>query len=465
VKKVMKSEKFTGLFSPAGSRLFRRLPARILTVIATGGIAALLLIAPAQAEDALQSLLNPAAPEAPAATQDTSQGIAAVVNDKIISRYDLQQRVKLIMATSGIPDTPDNVARIEPQILRALIDEALELQEAKRLDIKVEQKEIDKEFESIAKRANMSLDQINAYLKQNGVSKDSLLDQIRADIAWNKLIGQQFGAQISVGEDEIDDVMRRLKEESDQPRYLVSEILLTFDNPAQEQEMVTGAQRLVDQMRQGAPFASVARQFSQSPSSANGGDIGWVHASQLPAEVAPTVQKMEISAISDPIKTLSGVYIVQLRNKQTGIGPDPMRDQWTLVHILLPLTPDAPPAAVERRATETTKFIHDFKSCADLAGQIKNYVGGVAGAAQQVTFGELDAKLRGALSKAKPGEILPPIRSAQGIEMVAVCDHKADQTAMPTRDSIEDNLFSQQLSMMARRHLRDLRRDAVIEIR
>ncbi|HEX7774892.1 MAG TPA: peptidylprolyl isomerase [Parvibaculum sp.] len=462
----MKPEKFAGLFLPAGYRLFRTLPARILAGIAAVSFAGFLAVAPAHAEDALQSLLNPAPQEAaPAPQPDASQGIAAVVNDKIISRYDLEQRVKLIMATSGIPNTPENVSRIEPQVLRALVDEALEMQEAKRLDVKVEQSDINKELDSIAKRANMSPAEIDAYLKHNGVSKSSLVDQIQADIAWNKVIGQQFGALISVGEDEIDDVLKRLKEESDQPRYLVSEILLTFDNPSQEQEMMGGAQRLADQIRQGAPFASVARQFSQSPSSANGGDIGWVHASQLPEEIAPTVEKMDIGAVSDPIKTLNGVYIVQLRNKQTGLGPDPMHDQWTLIHILLPLTPDAPQAAVARRATETTKFVNEFKSCDGVQDQIKAYVGGVAGAAQTVTFGELDAKLRAALSNAKPGQILTPIRSAQGIEMVAVCGHKADDTSMPTRDAIEDNLFSQQLSMMARRHLRDLRRDAVVEIR
>lgn len=462
----MKSEKFAGLFLPVGGGVLRYLRARILAGISAACVAVLLGLSPAHAEDALQSLINSSAPtEAAPKPVDSSQGIAAVVNDKIISRYDLEQRLKLIMATSGIPNTPENISRIEPQVLRALIDEALEMQEAKRLDVKVDKKDVDAEFDSIAKRANMSPAQIDEYLKVNGVSKSSLIDQITADIAWNKLVGQQFGSLISVGEGEVDDVMQRLKEESDQPRFLVSEILLTFDNPAQEQEMVSGAQRLVDQMRQGAPFAAVARQFSQSPSAANGGDIGWVHASQLPSEVAPVVQKMDIGTISDPIKTLNGVYVLQLRNKQTGLGPDPMRDQWVLSHILLPLSANAPAAAVERRATETTKFVKEFKSCDGLQEQIKGYLGGVAGAQQTVTFGELDAKLRSALSKAKPGEILPPIRSAQGIEMVAVCGHKADDTAMPTRDTIEDNLFSQQLSMMARRHLRDLRRDAVIEVR
>lgn len=445
---IMKSEKLACSFTPAGGNLFRRIAIHFglwLSVFClAGGFAA----GPARAADV-----------------DSAQGIAAVVNDQIVSRYDLEQRVKLIMVTSGIPNTPENVNRIESQVLRSLVDEALEKQEAKRLEIKVENDEVEKQLEGIAKRANMTMTQIDAFLKQNDVSKASLVGQIYADIAWNKVVNQQFGPLVSVGEEEVDEVMKRLKDESDQPRYLVSEILLTFDTPAQEQEISGGALRLADQIRRGAPFAAVAQQFSQSPSSANGGDIGWVHLSQLPREVAPIVEQMGIGATSDPIKTLNGLYIVQLRNKQTGLGADPMQDEWTLARIVLPLSPDAPAPLVERRATEATKLAREFKSCDELPEQIKAYVGGIAETPRTVSFSKLDTRMQSALSKSKPGQIIPPIRSNQGIEMVAVCSKKTVDTQMPTREAIEDNLYAQQLSMMARRHLRDLRRDAVIEIR
>lgn len=445
----MNSEKLACSFTPARENLFRRLAVQVGAGLAVLCLAGFFAAGAARAED----------------YADSSQGIAAVVNDQIVSRYDLEQRVKLIMVTSGIPNTPENKNRIEGQVLRSLVDEALEKQEARRLEIKVEDDEVTKQMEGIAKRANMSMEQIDAFLKENDISKDSLISQIYADIAWNKVISQQFGPLVTVGEEEITEIVNRLKAESDQPRYLVSEILLTFDTPAQEQEMTGGAHRLADQIRQGAPFGAVAQQFSQSPSSANGGDIGWVHLSQLPREVAPMVEQMGIGAVSDPIKTLNGLYIVQLRSKQTGLGTDPMQDQWTLAHVLLPLSPDAPAALVERRAGEATKFANEFKSCEDLGNQIKAYVGGVADEPRTVAFGKLDARLQQAVSKSKPGDVISPIRSAQGIEMVAVCDHKAYDAQLPTRDVIEDNLYSQQLSMMARRHLRDLRRDAVVEIR
>lgn len=414
---------------------------------------------PALAEDA------PAAVTPDYSGFEAQEGISAVVNDKLISNHDLNQRIKLIMVTSGIPETDENKQRIAPQVLRSLVDEQLESQEANRLDIKVDDKDVQSQIESIARRANMTMDEIESYLKENDVSMSTLIDQIRSELAWNKVANQQFAPLITVSEEEITDVLTRLNEEADQPRYLISEILLTYDNPQQEQELMAGAARLAEQMRQGAPFSSVAQQFSRSASAANGGDIGWVHLSQLPEDVAAVVGDMGIGAISAPIRTLNGIYLIQLRSKQVGVGSDPMRDEWTVMRVVLTLTPDAPPAAVERRVKDTQRFVKEFKSCAEIPAQLKSYIGGQADAPATYAFGGLDPRLQQALSKRKPGDLLPPSRSEVGIEMVAICDHKVAAGQLPTRDSIEDNLFSQQLSMMSRRHLRDLRRDAVIEMR
>lgn len=456
----MKSEKLACSVTPANKNFFHRISAKTcsgLLAMSVSGVLSLGIL--------LGASFTPSGPALAASEVDSPQGIAAVINDQIVSRFDLNQRVKLIMVTSGIPDTPENVSRLEPQVLRSLVDEVLEMQEAKRLEIKVEDKDIKDQIDGIAKRANMTSDQIDAFLAENKVSKASLLDQIRAEIAWNKVIGQSFSPTITVSEEEVTEVLDRLKEEANEPRYLVSEILLTFDTPSQEQEMMGGASRLAEQIRMGAPFSAVAQQFSRAATAANGGDMGWVHLSQLPESVSEMVGQMGIGAVSEPVKTLNGIYIIQLRNKQSSTGADPMKDEWTFRRVLLPLTPDAPQAAVERRAAESAKFISEFKSCEGIDAQIKSYLGGRADAARSAVFASLDSRMQSAVSKSKPGDVLPPLRSREGIEMVAVCDHKSNVAEMPTRDNIEDNLFSQQLSMMARRHLRDLRRDAVIEMR
>ncbi|MBI1261537.1 MAG: hypothetical protein GC184_07410 [Rhizobiales bacterium] len=395
---------------------------------------------------------------------DEQQGIAAIVNDEIISTYDLLQRVKLVMVSSGIPNTPENIARVQPQILRSLIDERLKMQEAKRTNITVSDDEIDKAIAQIASRSNMTEPEVIEFLNKGGVEKSALVNQIRADLAWNKLVQQQFGGLVSVGDSDIDEVLRRMQEESNQPRYKVSEILLTYDL-GQENEIMAGATRLVEQMRQGAPFEAVARQFSQSASAANGGDIGWVHASELPDAVADVVKNMYPGTISDPIKTRNGLYIISLGGKQSGTGADAMNDQYQLVQIVFPLSPDAPLSAVELRIKQTKEFMAAGATCENVSEAAGKYVGAVATPPKSVIASQLDPKLRQALSPMKVGDITEPLRSERGIEMVMLCGHIADEGGLPSRDAIDNNLYSQQISMMSRRHLRDLRRDAVIVVR
>lgn len=397
-------------------------------------------------------------------TSDT-QGIAAVVNDLVISSYDLDQRVKLVLLSSGIPNTSENIARIRGQVLRSLVDEYLKAQEAGRLNVTVSQEEVDEAFRRIAQRSNMTPDQITETLKEGGISRATLEQQIRVDMAWNRAMQQRFGPMVTVGENEINEVMRRLQEEAGEPRYLVSEILISFDNPGHADEISAGAQRLADQIRQGAPFEAVARQFSQSASAANGGDIGWVHSSQLPEGVREVVTQMQPDMVSDPIRTLNGFYIIALRAMQSGTGADPMRDQYQLMQVLLPLTQDADPQAVNRRAREVNEFRNSISSCDDAEQQIKKYVSGVASPRQQAIAGQLDPRVRQAIAGVPVGKASEPIRSDRGVEMIVVCGHRAAEGEMPTREQIDNTLFEQQLSMMSRRHLRDLRRDAVVVYR
>lgn len=391
-----------------------------------------------------------------------SQGIAAVVNDEIISSYDLNQRIKLVFASSGIPDTQENRDRIRPQVLRNLVDERLKGQEADRLKIEVSQDDIDRAFKRIASRSNMTVDQIDEFLKKNGVKKSTLTQQLRTDIAWNKLVGQQFGALVSVSDGEVQEVLQRLRDESDSPSYDVSEILLTFDNPSQEAEIRSGAEKLIEQIRKGAPFQAVARQFSQSASAASGGDIGWVRASQLPDPVANVVKNMQAGTVSDPIRTRNGYYIVKLRAMRRGSGADPLNDQYVLMRVLLPLTPDAAPRFVSQRAREAEAFRASVDSCEAAEKKINSYVGGKADRPRSVLAGQLDPRMREAVAGLKTGDVSEPVRSNEGVEMLVVCGYKPDEGGLPTAEQIDNNLYEQQLSMMARRHLRDLRRDAVV---
>ncbi len=392
-------------------------------------------------------------------------GIAAIVNDSVISKYDLDQRVRLVVATSGIQPTRENIERIREQVLRSLVDEQLQLQEAERLELEVQDEEVDESISGIAQRAGMSSEEIIEYLAASGVNEAALRTQITADTAWNRVIGARFAPLVQIGDDEIDETLARIASDASQLQFQLAEIYLSFDNPNQEREMAQGAQRLVEQLRAGAPFANVAQQFSQAASAAVGGDIGWVSESQLGPQIAAAVSRMDVGAVSNPIRSLNGFYIMQLRSKRQGLGPNPLETQFQIIQVIFPIAADASERALAGRVAEANKFRSEFRTCAAAPEQISAYAGARISQQSSITAAQLRNPLRDQLLKTEAGSVVPVGRTERGIEALIVCDRKDDLGNQPTRDSIENTLFNQEVSMMARRHLRDLRRDAVIEYR
>ena len=152
------------------------------------------------------------------------EGIAAIVNDEVISKFDVDQRVNLFLVTSGIERTPQNVDGLRRQVLRSLIQEKLQLQEARDSEIDVSRAEINAAMQDMAAGSNRSLDEVEKFLKENNVHIRTMEDQIEAELAWNRFVRGRFGGQISIGELEIDETLERAKQAMNQDRVNISEI-------------------------------------------------------------------------------------------------------------------------------------------------------------------------------------------------------------------------------------------------
>ncbi|HXZ68388.1 MAG TPA: SurA N-terminal domain-containing protein, partial [Alphaproteobacteria bacterium] len=146
-----------------------------------------------------------------AESRDDLQGprlaIAAIVNDEVISGYDLDQRVKLLTNASGVQPSPDEMQRIRAQVLRELIDEKLKMQEVKRLKVDIKDQEVQDQLNYIASRNNTTPDEIKKQLAKQGISIATLTDQIRAEIAWNDLVQGRFGPDVSIDPNEVKRIM------------------------------------------------------------------------------------------------------------------------------------------------------------------------------------------------------------------------------------------------------------------
>lgn len=247
----------------------------------------------------------------------TSFGIAATVNKDAISESDVNARMKLIFASSGMQPTPENQEKVKPEALNILIEEQLKIQEAENNNIPVTPEEIEEAFATMSAQNKMTPDEFSKVMKQAGIPKQTLLRQIKAQIAWRKVVTNILRPRIDVTETDINAKMARLKDNIGKTEYQVSEIFLPVDSLKDDNKIKELSEKLIEEMKKGrAPFAVVAAQFSKSSSAQQGGSMGWVQEGDLPKELDVVVKSLSVNQISPPIKSLSGYYILTLNEKR-----------------------------------------------------------------------------------------------------------------------------------------------------
>ena len=386
------------------------------------------------------------------------EGIAAIVNDEVISKFDVDQRVNLFLVTSGIERTPQNIDGLRRQVLRTLIQEKLQLQEARDSEIEISRAEINAAMQDMASGTNRSLDEVEKFLKENNVHIRTMEDQIEAELAWNRFVRGRFGGQVSIGELEIDETLERAEAAMNQDRVNISEILLLANDQLDGQRLMSEAAQIVQQLRAGINFGAVARQFSAASSSASGGNLGWIPVNQLDENIVPIIENMAAGDISDPIETSAGIYIVQVNSKQQSGGIDPMRNLFDLLIITYDV-------ATEGHFAKLESLRDSFTTCKNTESKAKEMDARNVTRTGQVELRRFPKNLQSEISTTEAGQVIGPKKNEKIAEMVVVCDRKDDQGATISRDAIENNLYSQRLAIMARRHLRELRRDSIVEYR
>ncbi len=410
---------------------------------------------------------RPAPAPAPAPSQGLSESVAAVVNDDIISTYDLAQRMRLLIATSGIQPTEQNIQQFQREALISLVDERLQIQELRRqerdqkIEIVADESELDAEIADMAKSNNVPTEQFIASLQAQGIGIGTLKEQIRAQTSWQRWIRGRYGSRLRIGEDQIKAQQQRLAASASKPQYQISEVFLDANRVGGMETAMTGATQLIAQMQQGAPFQAVARQFSASATAAAGGDAGWVAAGEMAPEVEAALEQMRPGQLSRAIQVRDGVYIIYLRDKRSGAGASVVN----LKQAALALPQDATPAQISAATATLTALRGQVTGCGDLEAKAASVSGVVAGDLGEAEIKDLAPAFRSAAETLQPGQLSDPIRTAAGLHILAVCSKRAGGADAVTSEQIESRLFGQQLSMIARRYMRDLRTSATIETR
>ena len=180
--------------------------------------------------------------------------------------------------------------------------------------------------------------------------------EVETRLGWEEAIGRQYGRRIVVADEEVRDIYNGLVANTGKPEYLVAEIFLAIDQPSQREQVGTLAGRIIQQIRGGAPFSALASNFSQSPTAAVGGDLGWLQSQQLDPEIARRIETMTPRSLSEPIETVSGIYILALRDKRISQGPvDPMATV-NLQQLFFPVGAGTDPDNIQRTKAMAENF-------------------------------------------------------------------------------------------------------------
>lgn len=395
---------------------------------------------------------------------NATERVAAVVNDDAITIHDLDARVRLGLLAANIPDTAEQRRQIATEVLRRLIDEHLEVQEAARDKITITDGEVSSGIVDLEKQNHMEKGQLIALLESHGIDPQTLRDQVRAQQLWIRVVRAVLLPTVRIGEEEIDARLAQMREGLSKPAYLAADIYLAVEDPRREAAVHQLADSLVQQLHNGAPFAALARQFSQSGAAA-GGDLGWVTPGMIDNQLLDTLSKLEVRGISEPIRTIDGYHILLLRDKHAA-GQE-LSDQPTFDLAELDVTqlPSSTPEERKQQIERIHAAVDKDRNCDDYERHVRGIATTHYNRIGLIRPSETPLEVRPFLEKLRKGEMSEPMQLEDGVRFFVACDRTEPVNGLPSRDEVRRRIESERVDLLASRYLRDLRRAAFVEIR
>lgn len=378
------------------------------------------------------------------------EGIAAIVNDKPISYSDVRQRARLLLLTLGRGEpSPEQIQQITGQALEQLIDERLQLDRVAEYEVEVDPQEIDAELSDMASQSGIGADGLRQQLLTAGVNPVSLEEQIRADIAWNRLMSGLFGSRIRISDNQVEDQLNRMRAAMKTTQYRVAEIFLYAPDTATRPEAMKAAESIIQQLQQGADFRIAAQRISSAPTAATGGDMGWVTADDLSEALSAAVTGAAVPALLPPIEVENGIYILNVTAKREPSQPTTKVDLKRLV-------------TTDGKESTLTEAIGRIKSCDEVQSVANSKSELRAQDMLDIDVVELGEEGRALVLNTAVGSATEIFAAGGGLAVMYVCRRQDGAEALPSKEDMKGSIKARELNMISERELRNSRRDATI---
>ena len=388
----------------------------------------------------------------------------AIVNGDIITGTDVSQRLALIVAANGGEVAEEEKQRLRLQVLRNLIDETLQIQEAEANEISISEEEVDATFRQVAQQNfKQDLEAFDQYLRTQGSSTDTLKRQIKGELAWSRLLRRNIQPFINVGDEEVNAIIERLKASKGTTEFRIGEIYMSATQETAPQ-VAENMRKILEQIRGGGSFVAYARQFSEASTAATGGDLGWVRPAQLPQSLAEAAEQMQVGQVVGPVEVPGGFSILYLIDSRQVLTADPRNALLSLKQLAIGFPKGVTEEQAAAQAAKFATATQAIKGCG-AANEVAARLGASVVDNDQVKLRDLPAALQGAIAQLQIGQASQPFGSVEdGVRVLILCGRDDPQTASaPSFDAIMSRLENERVNKRAQIYLRDLRRDAIIE--
>jgi len=295
--------------------------------------------------------------------------IAAVVDEEALTCYQIKQDAQMLARQLGRTggSSSGNMKIIQERALEGRITQTLQLHEARKLELRVEEEDVDMAMANVESENNIPTGRLVEALKAEGINPDSYRKTLRERLLITKLINIAVRSKLRVSEESMREYYRKYLQTPKPTREIrLSQIFLAMPSnptPKQVSEIHDRAKKISQRVKNGEDFARLAALNSDAPDAARGGDIGWFSPGSLPPRFA-TIKDLAVRQVSQPLRSPSGfhlLYIIDERIKE----PEPKRESYDEVHarhilIKLPQTADAQTEAkIRQRATNIADELKD----------------------------------------------------------------------------------------------------------
>lgn len=391
--------------------------------------------------------------------------IVASVNGDVITSVDLYERLRLAVATSGLPPSQRVFASLQPQVLSTMINERLRYQQAQNAGIIVNDSEISKAIADLEKQNKNPPGSFYKFLEIKEIPVQVAQEQFRAQIAWTKYVMSRIRPSIKVTDEEAREEVNRTMGKESYTEWQVSRIFLPVSEAGDEIRVKKLINQISDDIIGGANFSALAQQISTTTSRYLPSERVWLQEGEVDIEIEKTLFAMKKYEISEPIRAKDGYHIIKIHDWRKVVNAKEDESEVLLHQAIFPLPNQPNSAQVNGAMSKARNFAQNISSCQDFEAYKNKMTGEAEFDSSRTMLNMLNKSLKNIVGNLEVGEVAPPFRTPYGVHVLLVCEKISPTAFNVDMNKMKNKVFKRKLESETRNEMRKIRRNASVDIK